>query len=52
MLTAQARADAATGQWSLLRRFTGSGRFGFLVKTGQDVQNAPGASNARSLLVF
>ena len=52
VLTAQARADAGTGAWSLERRFTGGGRFGFVVRTGQDLQNAPGSSNVRSLLVF
>lgn len=52
VLTAQTRADAAGGDWSLTRRFTGSGRFGFVVRTGQDLQNAPGSSNVRSLLVF
>lgn len=52
VLTAQARADAADGEWRVLRRFTGTGRFGFVVRTGQDLQNAPGASNVRSLLVF
>ena len=52
VLTAQARADAADGTWSLDRTFTGTGRFGFLVRTGQDLQNAPGASNVRSTLIF
>jgi hypothetical protein len=52
VLTAQTRADAGSGEWSLVRRFTGTGRFGFVVRTGQDLQNAPGASNVRSLLVF
>lgn len=52
VLTAQTRASATTGDWSLRRVFTGSGRFGFVVRTGQDLQNAPGASNVRSLLVY
>ena len=52
VLTAQTRADSATGEWRLVRRFTGTGRFGFVVRTGQDLQNAPGSSNVRSLLVF
>jgi hypothetical protein len=52
LLTAQTRADAGSGEWSLVRRFTGAGRFGVVVRTGQDLQNAPGASNVRSLLVF
>ena len=52
ILTSQTRASAATGQYVINRRFTGTGRFGFVVRTGQDLQNAPGASNVRSLLVF
>ena len=52
VLTAQTRADARTGDWRIDRRFTGTGRFGFVVRTGQDLQNAPGTSNVRSLLVF
>lgn len=51
VLTAQTRASASTGDWTLRRVFTGSGRFGFVVRTGQDLQNAPGSSNVRSLLV-
>jgi len=52
VLTAQARADAQDGTWSVLRTFTGTGRFGFVARTGQDLQNAPGRSGVRSLLVF
>jgi hypothetical protein len=52
VLTAQTRADATTGRYRIDRRFSGSGRFGFVVRTGQDLQNAPGASNVRSLLVY
>lgn len=52
VLTAQARASEATGEWRLVRRFSGSGRFGFLVRTGQDLLNAPGSSAVRSLLVY
>jgi len=52
VLTSQARADAIDGQWSVRRRFTGSGRFGFLARTGQDLQNAPGASNVRPTLIY
>ena len=52
ILTSQTRANPATGAYSIPRRFTGSGRFGFVVRTGQDLQNAPGTSNVRSLLVF
>jgi hypothetical protein len=52
VLTGQARADAADGTWALERRFTGSGRFGFVARTGQDLQNAPGRSNVRPTLVY
>jgi glucose/arabinose dehydrogenase len=51
VLTAQSRADAQNGEWRIVRRFTGTGRFGFLVRTGQDLQNAPGASNVRSTVI-
>jgi hypothetical protein len=63
ILAAQTRANANVGQpgydarrpagsYSIRRVFTGTGRFGFVVRTGQDLQNAPGSSNVRSLLVF
>ncbi|TAL20841.1 MAG: DUF4394 domain-containing protein, partial [Frankiales bacterium] len=63
VLTAQTRANANAGQpgfdstrpagsYAINRVFTGTGRFGFVVRTGQDLQNAPGSSNVRSLLVF
>ena len=52
VLTAQARADAQNGEWSINREFTGTGRFGFVVRTGQDLQNAPGVSNIRSTLIY
>ncbi len=52
VLTSQVRASSTNGEWSLRRKFTGTGRFGFVVRTGQDLQNAPGSSNVRSLLVF
>ena len=52
VLTAQTRADAKTGQWAVRRTFTGSGRFAFLARTGQDLQNAPGTSNTRSTLIY
>jgi hypothetical protein len=32
--------------------FSGTGRFGFVVRTGQDVQNAPGTSRVRQTLVY
>ena len=63
VLTAQTRANANVGQpgydstrpagsYAINRVFAGTGRFGFVVRTGQDLQNAPGSSNVRSLLVF
>jgi hypothetical protein len=52
VLTAQARASSATGEWSLTRRFTGSGTFGFVVRTGQDLLNAPGSSRVRQTLIY
>ena len=52
VLTAQTRASATSGDWAINRKFTGSGRFGFVVRTGQDLRNAPGASNTRSTLVY
>jgi hypothetical protein len=52
VLTAQARADAQNGEWTINRRFAGTGRFGFVARTGQDLQNAPGVSNTRSTLVY
>jgi hypothetical protein len=52
VLTAQARASATTGEWTLTRQFTGSGTFGFILRTGQDLQNAPGASHVRPTAVF
>lgn len=52
VLTAQARASEADGEWRLVRRFSGSGRFGFLARTGQDLLNAPGSSAVRSVLII
>ena len=52
VLTAQTRASAASGDWAINRKFTGSGRFGFVARTGQDLQNAPGTSNTRSTLIY
>ena len=52
VLTAQARAGETDGQWSVRRVFSGSGRFGFVARTGQDLQNAPGASAVRSTLIY
>ena len=52
VLTAQARASATTGEWILTRQFTGSGTFGFVVRTGQDLQNAPGSSRVRPTVIY
>ena len=63
VLTAQTRANANVGQpgydarrpagsYTIRRQFLGSGRFGFVVRTGQDLQNAPGRSNTRSTLIY
>jgi hypothetical protein len=52
VLTSQARASATTGEWSITRVFTGRGTFGFVVRTGQDLQNAPGSSRVRTTAVF
>jgi hypothetical protein len=52
VLALQARADAQNGEWRVARRFSGSGRFGFVVRTGQDLLNAPGRSNVRSVVVY
>lgn len=51
VLTAQARADAKTGNWSLTRTFTGTGQFVFVVRTGNDLQNAAGSSSLRSVRI-
>lgn len=50
VLTAQTRASA-NGTYVINRRFTGTGRFGFVLHTGRDLQNAPGASAVRSVLI-
>ena len=52
VLAAQVRADGSSGEWSVRRVFGASGRFGFVTRTGQDLINAPGSSNVRSLLVY
>ena len=43
IITAQLRTDA-TGTYRLRRLFTGSGRFGFLTRTGTTLTNAAGES--------
>ena len=52
VLTAMTRASSTTGQWRINRTFSGSGRFGFVVRTSQDISNAAGASNLRSVLIY
>ena len=50
----QGRADQSTGQYRIPVQFAASNqgvRASFVVKTGADAQNAPGRSNARSLLI-
>ena len=50
VLTAQTRAtDART--WTIRRTFLGSGRFGFVVRTGRTMANAPGTSNVRPTVI-
>jgi adhesin/invasin len=51
-LTSQVRASATTGEWILTRQFTGTGKFGFVVRTGADLQNAPGSSRVRPTLIY
>ena len=51
VLTAQTRASGTNGNWSLTRAFTGVGQFSFVVRTGSDLQNAAGTSNARSVRI-
>ena len=51
ILTSQTRASAGNGTFSLSRTFLGTGRFGFVVRTGQDITNAPGASAIRSVTI-
>ena len=52
VLTAQTRASARDGEWRIDRRFLGTGRFGFVLRTGQDLQNAPGSSTIRPTLIY
>ena len=51
----QGRADQSTGQYRIPLQFSAADqgvRASFVVKTGADAQNAPGRSNARSLLIL
>lgn len=45
VITTQIQTDS-TGTYRIRRVFTGSGRFGFLTRTGQNLNNAAGESNA------
>jgi hypothetical protein len=51
VLTAQTRASATTGSWSLTRAFSGTGTFTFVVRTGSDLQNVAGSSNERLVTI-
>lgn len=51
VLTSQTRARA-DGSWRIDRRFLGSGRFGFALRTGRDIASAPGTSRVRPTLLF
>ncbi len=44
VITTQIKTDS-TGTYTIRRVFTGSGRFGFLTRTGQNLTNAAGESN-------
>ena len=52
ILMTRTRASATNGRWTISRTFAGSGQFGFVVRTGQDLLNAPGASSIRPTLIF
>ena len=49
---AQTRASAEHGNWRINRTFSGSGRFGFVVRTSPDITNAAGRSNLQSVLIY
>jgi hypothetical protein len=51
VLTATTRVTPS-GTWRLDRRFTGSGRFGFVARTPDDNLNAAGTSNVRPTLIY
>ncbi len=51
VLTGRTTTDPRTGTWTITRTFTGTGRFGFLVRTGADITNAAGASAVRQVTV-
>lgn len=50
VLTSQTRATAA-GAWTIHRKFLGSGRFGFVLRSGRDMASAPGASRVRDTVI-
>ncbi|MCW2681933.1 MAG: hypothetical protein JWM62_3334 [Frankiales bacterium] len=52
VLTSRTRANATNGNWRISRTFSGSGRFGFVVRTAADISNAAGKSNVQSVLVY
>jgi hypothetical protein len=51
VLTSQVKTDS-TGTWRIRRVFTGGGRFTFLARTGQNLTNVAGRSNARPTAIF
>ena len=51
VLTAQTRASSTNGDWSLTRAFSGTGTFGFVVRTGADLSNAAGSSAVRTVAI-
>ncbi len=52
VIAAQTTARASDGEWVIRRTFSGTGRFGFTVRTGQTLVNAPGSSPVRSVRIF
>ncbi|MCU1690910.1 MAG: hypothetical protein JWM64_1, partial [Frankiales bacterium] len=51
VLTARTRTDPRTGAWSLSRTFSGTGRYGFVLRSSTDVTNAAGASAVRTVVL-
>lgn len=49
---ARTRANATHGNWRINRVFSGSGRFGFVVRTSPDITNVAGRSNVQSVLIY
>ena len=51
VLTQQITTDN-TGTYRIFRRFTGSGTFNFITRTGQNLTNVAGRSNVRPTAIF